>query len=101
MKRRVALCGLVAAVAGIGCGSWGRVGAADQQPRPSETLTDFLNVQNYYKRLGRLAAGDPVPFVGTVAFAAGTADTAIAIVALEEMRTKVIALMKPIENTSD
>ena len=82
VKRRVALCGLVAAVAAIGCGSWGRVGGGEQQPRPSETLTDFLNVQNYYKRLGRLTAGAPVPFVGTVAFAAGTADTAIAIVAL-------------------
>lgn len=82
MKGRIALSGLVAVGAVAGCGSWSRVGSGGDQVRPSETLTEFLNVQAYYKRIGRLAAGDPVPFVGTVASAAGVADTTIALVAL-------------------
>ncbi len=81
MKRQFALGGLLVAGAALGCGSWKRVGS-DDKVAPSETLTQFLNIQSYYKRLGRLAAGDPVPFVGSVAFAAGLADTTIAIVAL-------------------
>ena len=82
VKGRIALSGLAAAGAIAGCGSWSRVGSGGDQVRPSETLTEFLNVQAYYKRIGRLAAGDPVPFVGTVASAAGVADTTIALVAL-------------------
>lgn len=82
MKGRIALSGLVTASMLAGCGSWSRVGSGADQVRPSETLTQFLNVQAYYKRLGRLAAGEPVPFVGTIASAAGMADTTIALVAL-------------------
>lgn len=77
VKRRIAL-GALLVVTASGCGSWKRVQSADRVS-PSETLTQFLNIGAYYKRLGRLAAGDPLPFVGTVAFAAGPADTAIAI----------------------
>ena len=74
---------LVAALAAsaIGCGSWKRVGS-DEQPRPTETLTRLLNTQQFYQRLGRLSAGDPMPFVGTVAFAAGPADSVIAVIGL-------------------
>jgi GWxTD domain-containing protein len=63
------------------CGSWKRVGS-DEQPKPTETLTRLLNTQQFYQRLGRLAAGDPMPFVGTVAFAAGPADSVIAVLGL-------------------
>jgi GWxTD domain-containing protein len=65
----------------FGCGSWRRVGT-QSQPAPSETLTRILNSTQFYQKLGRLAAGDPLPFVGTVAFAAGPADSVIAIVGL-------------------
>ena len=65
----------------FGCGNWKRVGS-QTQPAPSETLTRIFNSTQFYQKLGRLAAGDPLPFVGTVAFAAGPADSVIAVVGL-------------------
>jgi len=67
--------------AALGCGTWKRVGS-EPQPRPSETLTALLNAQQFYQRLGRLAAGDPMPFVGTVAFTAGPGDSVVALLGL-------------------
>jgi GWxTD domain-containing protein len=78
--RRLAL-PLAAAAAVAGCGTWKRVGSTDQ-PRPAESLTEIFNTQAYYQKLGRLAAGDPLPFVGTVAFTASTGDTVLATVGL-------------------
>jgi GWxTD domain-containing protein len=68
-------------VAILGCGSWSRVGS-EHDPRPSETLARVLNTTQYYQRLGRLAADQPLPFVGNVAFAAGPADSVIGILGL-------------------
>jgi GWxTD domain-containing protein len=79
MRRLVLIAALV--VPAVGCGSWKRVGS-DEQPKPTETLTRLLNTTQFYQRLGRLAAGDPMPFVGTVAFAAGPADSVIAVIGL-------------------
>jgi GWxTD domain-containing protein len=79
MRRLVFTAALVASA--IGCGSWKRVGS-DEQPKPTETLTRLLDTQQFYQRLGRLSAGDPMPFVGTVAFAAGPADSVIAVLGL-------------------
>ena len=71
----------VVLVAILGCGSWSRVGS-EREPRPSETLTRVLNSTQFYQRLGRLAADQPLPFVGNVAFAAGPADSVIGVFAL-------------------
>jgi GWxTD domain-containing protein len=79
MRRLVFVAALAASA--FGCGSWKRVGSGEQ-PRPTETLTRLLNTTQFYQRLGRLAAGDPMPFVGTVAFAAGPADSVIAVLGL-------------------
>jgi len=79
MRRLVLMVALAASA--IGCGSWKRVGS-EEQPRQAETLTRLLNTQQFYQRLGRLSAGDPMPFVGTVAFAAGPADSVIAVTGL-------------------
>jgi GWxTD domain-containing protein len=65
----------------FGCGNWRRVGS-QSQPEPSESLTRIFNATQFYQKLGRLAAGDPLPFVGTVAFAAGPGDSVIAVVGL-------------------
>ena len=65
----------------FGCGNWKRVGS-QSQPAPSETLTRIFNSTQFYQKLGRLSAGDPLPFVGTVAFAAGPADSVIAVLGL-------------------
>ena len=70
---------LSANAAGLVCDSATRIvsGAV-----PPETLTRLLNTTQFYQRLGRLAAGDPMPFVGTVAFAAGPGDSVIAVLGL-------------------
>ncbi|HEU5310126.1 MAG TPA: hypothetical protein VFV24_01610, partial [Candidatus Eisenbacteria bacterium] len=81
MRRLVVVAVSILAASVIGCGSWKRVGS-EEQPRPTETLTRLLNTQQFYQRLGRLAAGDPMPFVGTVAFAAGPGDSVIAVLGL-------------------
>jgi GWxTD domain-containing protein len=67
--------------AALGCGSWKRVGSQDG-PAPAEQLTQLMNVSSFYQRLGRLAAAEPLPFVGTVAFAAGPADSVITVLGL-------------------
>jgi GWxTD domain-containing protein len=69
------------AAAALDCGSWRRVGTQDA-PAPADQLTQLVNVPNYYQRLGRLAAGEPLPFVGTVAFAAGPGDSVITVLGL-------------------
>jgi GWxTD domain-containing protein len=65
----------------LGCGTWKRVGD-QEQPSPSETLTRMLNTTQFYQRLGRLAAAEPLPFVGSVAFTAGPADSVIGVLGL-------------------
>jgi GWxTD domain-containing protein len=78
--RRLVIAVLVGGAA-LGCGSWKRVGSQDG-PAPADQLTQFMNVSSYYQRLGRLAAAEPLPFVGTVAFAAGPADSVITALGL-------------------
>ncbi len=75
---------VLACAAGLlaGCGGWQRVGGTERGPSPSETLTQLLDVATYYRKLGRLAAGDPLPFIGSVAAVAGQGDTVQAIVGL-------------------
>jgi GWxTD domain-containing protein len=69
------------ASAALGCGSWKRVGTQDAPP-PADQLTKLVNTTAFYQRLGRLAATDPLPFVGTVAFVAGPADSVITVLGL-------------------
>ena len=68
-------------VSAAGCGSWKRVGAGEQ-PATAETLTQIFDTEAYYRRLGRLAAGQPLPFIGSIAFAGGTADSSLAVVGI-------------------
>jgi GWxTD domain-containing protein len=72
----------VASLLLTGCGSWGRVGSGRPTPSQGETLTQILDLSTVYKRLGRLTAGDPLPFVADVAFFAGPGDSTIAVVGL-------------------
>jgi len=67
--------------AALNCGSWKR-GARQDAPAPADQLTQLVNVSAFYQRLGRLAATEPLPFVGTVAFVAGPADSVITILGL-------------------
>lgn len=75
--RHLALGLLVAGASACGGGAVGRgprnpSPAADDVPAPASTTS-------IYRGVGRLAAGDPLPFVGTLAFAAGAGDTALAL----------------------
>jgi GWxTD domain-containing protein len=79
MRRHVIA--VLLAGASLGCGNWKRVGSQDG-PAPADQLSQLVNVSSFYKRLGRLAAAEPLPFVGTVAFAAGPADSVITIIGL-------------------
>lgn len=73
----LALAALVA-----GCGSWKKVGSGDPQLAPSETLTQLFEADKFYRHLGRLAAGDPLPFVGSIALVDAPADSSTAIISL-------------------
>lgn len=64
-----------------GCGSWGRVGT-QPEPTQAETLTQLLDLNSVYRRLGRLTAPAPVPFIASVAFFGGGGDSTVAVVAL-------------------
>ncbi len=79
--RRHVIAVLLGGTALAGCGNWKRVGSRDG-PAPADQLTQLINVSSFYQRLGRLAAGDPLPFVGTVGFLAGAGDSVIAVLGL-------------------
>jgi GWxTD domain-containing protein len=73
---------LVPVIAASACGSWKRVGTAEPKGTSESSLTQLFDAEAYYRKLGRLAAGQPLPFVGSVAFAAGEGDSTLTIVAL-------------------
>ncbi len=78
--RRLTL-GLIIVGAALGCS--GGQGRAPGQTGPLVDDTPVPGVNPpLYRQIGRLAAGDPLPFVGTVVFAAGSGDTALAILGL-------------------
>jgi GWxTD domain-containing protein len=79
--RRPAL-SLLAATLLAACGSWQRVGTQSEGPTPEESLTGIFDLTPVYQRLGRLVAGEPLPWVATGAYAAGPGDSALVIVAL-------------------
>ena len=80
MIRRVLLC-VCTGLAVAGCGSWQRVGT-ETGPSAEQGLTQILDMATVYKRLGRIAVGPPLPFIGNIVYAAGPGDSTIAIVGL-------------------
>jgi GWxTD domain-containing protein len=63
------------------CGNWQRVGEVDK-PNTESEVSQLFDPAGLYSRLGRLVATGPVNYVGTVAYAAGPADSTTAIVAI-------------------
>jgi GWxTD domain-containing protein len=63
------------------CGGWKRVGTEDTKA-PAESFTALLNQQALFQKLGRLSAGDPLPFTGSVAQVKGAGDTLLVILGL-------------------
>ncbi len=64
----------------VGCGSWGRAGGAPS-PSQGEALTQIIDLNSVYRRLGRLTSGEPLPFVADVAFYGGPGDSTVAVLA--------------------
>lgn len=79
LLRRLAPTGLLLAVAA--CGG-GRPPAGGVTPSTEQTLADLFNLPALYQRMGRLAAGGPMPFVGSAVFLAGRGDSTVARVGL-------------------
>ncbi len=80
MFRRWAACAALGAVV-AGCGSWQRVGS-NPPPDVTASVTQLFDMASVYHRLGRLAVGGALPFVGTVVYAAGPGDTTMALLGL-------------------
>lgn len=65
-----------------GCGSWQRVGGDTTPPPEEQAIAQMTDLPSIYRSLGRLAAGAPLPFIGSVGVLAGPADSSFALVAL-------------------
>ncbi|MEP6571232.1 MAG: GWxTD domain-containing protein [Gemmatimonadota bacterium] len=80
------------AIAVTGCGSWSRVGT---QPAPdrAESLAQLSDITTIYRRLGRLAVGAPLPFVGSLAFVGGPHDSTLTLVSLS-LENRAFAFQK-------
>lgn len=69
-------------VLAAGCG--GSRSPAGEAPTPGtdQTLTEIFNLPAVYNRMGRLAAGSPVPFVGNLVYLAGRSDSTVVNLAI-------------------
>lgn len=65
-----------------GCGNWQRVGSEPAPQGSDAALTQMVDLTQVYRRLGRIAAGNPLPFVGDLAYAAGPVDSTLTIFGL-------------------
>ncbi len=79
LRFRSSLCALLLPL--TACSSWQRVGHS-ATPSPEENLTSLFDMPAVYRSMGRLASGPPLPFVGTMAVAAGPGDSVKAILGL-------------------
>jgi GWxTD domain-containing protein len=78
-RSRTAL--LVMLVASAGC-QWQRVGS-EAAPDPSVVVPELFDPASLYRRLGFLASGPPLPYVGGLRFlATGSPDTTLAVFAV-------------------
>ena len=82
MRRIRALMPMVLVSVLAACGGWKRVGTEDAPAPSSEGLSALLNQQALFQKLGRLSAGDPLPFIGSVAQVKGAGDTVLVVLGL-------------------
>lgn len=79
--RRLWYPSLIALAAACG-GSAPSTGARPEPTSAEQTLTDLFNLTQLYQRMGRLAGGNPLPFVGAFAYFAGRGDSTIALLSV-------------------
>jgi GWxTD domain-containing protein len=80
-SRRPAVALLGSALLLVGCASWQRVNAGPEATTERE-VTQMFDANTLFARLGRLVSSQDIPYVGSVAFIPGPADSTVAIVAL-------------------
>lgn len=76
---------LLSLVAACGGGSQGPSPGGPPSPQAAgteQTLADLFNLPALYQRMGRIAAGTPLPFVGSTAVFAGRGDSTLVYLAL-------------------
>ena len=82
-RMRRLMLGLLVMGAAVGCGGGAGRGHGARTPAPvPDDVPAAASTTSIYRGVGRLAAADPLPFVGTLAFAAGTGDTALVLLGL-------------------
>jgi len=79
--RRLLYPSLIVLAAACG-GSAPSTGARPSPTSSEQTLTDLFNLTQLYQRMGRLAGGNPLPFVGDFAYFAGRGDSTIALLSV-------------------
>jgi len=79
--RRLLLLG-PAVVLACSRGGPGPGGPSPQPASAEETLSELFNLTALFQRLGRIAAGPPLPFVGHYAFLAGRGDSTVVLLGL-------------------
>ena len=79
------------------CGAWQRVGSAPDTPSPEQTLTEIFDLTSVYQRLGRIVAGQPLPWVAAVATAAGPGDSTLVIVGIS-LENRALSFQKEDES---
>lgn len=79
VNRRLATLGLL--LTSAACGG-NRTPSGRVVPSTEQTLNELFNLSALYQRMGRLAAGGSMPFVGAIAFVAGRGDSTITRVGL-------------------
>jgi GWxTD domain-containing protein len=83
IRNRPLLAALLACIipALTGCGNWQRVGEKTG-PNTEREVTQIFDANATFTRMGRLVSAQNVPYVGSVAFVPGPADSTVAIVAI-------------------
>lgn len=62
------------------CGSWQRVGTADNPPRTGTTVPRLVDATSVYRSMGALVGGGALPFIASVRYLAGpTPDSTLAM----------------------
>jgi GWxTD domain-containing protein len=67
------------------CGLWQRAGTEEPSPEDgggTGSLTQMFDAREFYRRIGRLSAGPPLPFIGSVALVKGRGDSVLAVVGI-------------------
>lgn len=77
---------------------WSRVGTEEPKgTSSSEGFQALLNQQQLFQKLGRLSAGDPLPFTGSIAQVKGVGDTLIVVLGLS-LENRALSFQK--DNTA-